>query len=331
MKKQLEPKALVLMYHRIAELEPDIWRLAVNPENFEEHLRLLQRKWHVVPLAELAKNLKAKKLRNKSIALTFDDGYVDNFLHAKPLLEKYKLPATFFISSGNIGNQAEFWWDELERIILHSEQLPFIFDMQLEGIHVFMNLTAEYFLTESIKANHRQWKAYVQPPPTARAMLFLKVWETLRPLPHTIQQKHISEIRDWSGQTCTTLRPLCHSMTLQQAFALVNSSLVDLGAHTVSHPDLAAHSKTVQQQEILQNKKFLEEVSTDRINLLAYPYGSYTPDTMAVAKETGFTAAFTTDSRPIKSGSEPYRLGRFLIENWTGDELDQHLKQWLKM
>ncbi len=317
------------MYHRVAELEPDIWRLAVSPGHFEEQLQLLSRKWRVMPLPELTEDLVSNKLRRKSVALSFDDGYVDNFLFAKPLLEKYKLPATFFACSGNAGQQSEFWWDELERIILHTPQLPSSFSIPLENARVTAELGEEKELTEGLKLQHRQWKAYVQPPPSSRAALFLQLWEALKPLPHPRQQEHLAQIKAWAGVTYICPRPLSHSMNTEQLLALGSNKLFSFGAHTVSHPDLAAHPKAMQQREIVENKQFLEELGQKCVRVLAYPYGSYSPDTMAVAAEMGFTAAFTTDSRPVKPNSEPYRLGRFLVENWNGEELNHHMRQWL--
>ena len=83
----------VLMYHRIGSPDVDPWQLSVSEKNFEQHLRLLQKV--VQPLPSIIRNLKEGKLNTKCVALTFDDGYADNYLIAKPLLEKYEIPATF--------------------------------------------------------------------------------------------------------------------------------------------------------------------------------------------------------------------------------------------
>jgi peptidoglycan/xylan/chitin deacetylase (PgdA/CDA1 family) len=131
-----EPKALVLMYHRVAEPATDVWDLAVSPTNFEQQLRVLQRSGLVVPAEELVSRLASKTLRRRSIVITFDDGYCDNYLAAKSLLEQYKLPATFFIATGNLGQASEFWWDELEDIFLLTEHLPAAFDLAIVGQQV---------------------------------------------------------------------------------------------------------------------------------------------------------------------------------------------------
>ena len=103
------------MYHRIADSQADVWDIAVSPENLEEQLKFLKKKHSVILLKDLVKQVQNKWIKKNSVAITFDDGYADNFIIAKPLLEKYELPATFFIPSINIGQQKEFWRDELEQ------------------------------------------------------------------------------------------------------------------------------------------------------------------------------------------------------------------------
>ena len=110
-KRALTPRAVVLMYHRVAKSPNDPWQLCVSPEHFEQQLQVLTN-YNVVPLPAVVNNLP-----KKGIAITFDDGYIDNYTAARPLLEKYQLPATFFITTGNIDSGSEFWWDELEQVV----------------------------------------------------------------------------------------------------------------------------------------------------------------------------------------------------------------------
>ena len=176
------------MYHRIATPAADIWGIAVSPENFEQHLQLLRKKGNVVPLRELVKDVKQGKVRRNSIAITFDDGYADNFAVARPLLEKYQLPATFFITSGNIGKEEEFWWDELEHILLFAPQLPQIFAAVFSDSPFSFDLRAEASLTEELLQQHRSWDACDEAPPTLRARLFFTLWQQLKPLPPPEQE-----------------------------------------------------------------------------------------------------------------------------------------------
>ena len=90
------PGALILLYHRVGEPELDPQLLSVSRRNFEEHLQVLG-KFHTASLNSL---LSSARTRRSWVAVTFDDGYADNLWNAKPLLEKYAVPATVFVSVG---------------------------------------------------------------------------------------------------------------------------------------------------------------------------------------------------------------------------------------
>lgn len=329
LKSRFAHKALVLMYHRVAKLESDVWRLAVNPLHFEQHLQVLKKRWAVVPLHKLATDLSNGTLKRNSIAITFDDGYADNFLVAKPLLEKHQLPATFFISSGNIGRQKEFWWDELEQIILFTEKLPRTLSIQIESERIYFDLNEACKLTETVRKKHCCWKAFEQGPPTLRCTLFLKLWELLKPLSHQQQQVYLAQLKSWAGISYTS-RSLYQSISMDQLRELGQSKLFTIGAHTVSHPDLASLSATEQQDEILNNKAFLENATDTAVHVLAYPYGRYTSDTVEVLAKNNFKAAVTTDNKQVTSSSDKYRLGRFLVDDYNGEQFENNLSMWLQ-
>jgi peptidoglycan/xylan/chitin deacetylase (PgdA/CDA1 family) len=312
-KSLFEPEALVLMYHRIAEPEADIWDIAVSAGQFEKHLQALKRAGNVIPLQELADQHADGTLKKNSIAITFDDGYADNFRVAKPLLEKYQLPATFFITTGNIGQSAEFWWDELENIILFTRRLPVQFSMRINNQLIEEELgTAE--LTAEMRQKHILWKACTEAPPTPRCRLYYRIWEQLKPMPPVEQQIRIQKIRDWAGVGKGS-RPDFQSMSLAELKEMGKSRLTDIGAHTVSHPALAAHAPEFQKKELAESKSFLEEITERKIDLLAYPYGNYNKDTARIAADLNFSAAFTTEEQVVRRRSDRFQLARFQVKN----------------
>lgn len=325
--KYIVPKALVLMYHRVAEPESDVWEVAVSPAIFEQQLQVLKQSYHVIPLKELVEGLKKGAIKRNTVAITFDDGYVDNYLTAKPLLERYGLPATFFIASGNVGQPREFWWDELEHLILFTETLPAIMDMEVAGEEITFDLGEEAELNASLRQQLQAWKACEEEPPTKRSILFYRLWENLKPLPPLEQQAQLQKIRIWAGATVAA-RQSCRSMSREQLQDLGQGSLFDLGAHTVSHVALAYHAPEFQEKEILENRSFLTEVAQNKIDLLTYPYGNYNNESMAIAGKAGFDAAFTTEEKAIAKYSHPYRLGRFQVKNVGAPAFRKQLQLW---
>ena len=114
----------VLLYHRISEYSTDPQLLCVTPQNFNTHLAFLKNNYNLLRIDEWVSHLLNKrKFPERSVVLTFDDGYVDNYLFALPLLEQYKVQALFYIATGTIDSDREFWWDEVERAVLLPDNL----------------------------------------------------------------------------------------------------------------------------------------------------------------------------------------------------------------
>ena len=310
----LAPQNAVLMYHRVAEVKSDIWDITVSPENFEDQLQMLQQSGNVIPLSELTEKARKKSLKRNRIALTFDDGYADNYLIAKPLLEKYNLPATFFITTSNIDKKTEFWWDELENMVLFSENLPLVFSGNINGQLLNFELQREAELTPEQAKINRRWKASNEAPPNVRSALFLKLWQTLKPLPLKMQQQELQKIRDWAGIK-TAPRNGYESMTENQLQDLSRNPLFEIGAHTASHAALAFHPPEVQAQELRENRNLLRDITSRNIELVSYPYGNYDAHTLQAASQTKFKAAFTTEEQFVNHRTEPFRMGRFQVKD----------------
>src|SRR6266571_3108384 len=95
-----EPRAAILLYHRVASLSSDRWRMAVSAARFAEQLDVIATRFAPLPLNELASAILAEDVPHGAVALTFDDGYRDVLLAAKPQLERRGIPATVFVISG---------------------------------------------------------------------------------------------------------------------------------------------------------------------------------------------------------------------------------------
>lgn len=115
----------VLLYHRIDDLTYDPVMLAVQPETFEKHLQYISKNYESISLSQLVNRINNKSLTGREICITFDDGYQDNLTKALPILEKYNIPATIFITTSQIGEKASFPWDmkykESEKAMFLSE------------------------------------------------------------------------------------------------------------------------------------------------------------------------------------------------------------------
>ena len=104
---RLRSSPLILLYHRVAnaELGPhsNVSGLSVTPEHFEQQLAVLRRRFAPLRLRDLLES--PPRFRHPAVAVTFDDGYADNLHAALPLLERFGIPATFFVTSGMLGGE----------------------------------------------------------------------------------------------------------------------------------------------------------------------------------------------------------------------------------
>ncbi|MEO5998182.1 MAG: polysaccharide deacetylase family protein [Chitinophagaceae bacterium] len=323
-----EPRALVLMYHRIAEVSQDPWQLAVSPENFEQHLKVLQRTGKLIPVKTLVKNLHQKSIDQYSICVTFDDGYSDNYLQAKPLLEKYKCAASFFIPTLYPGRKQQFWWDELESILLCYPKLPVHLTLSINGTGFEFDLKKDDVLTNAHLLQHKQW-VWPDRPPNRRCELYLAIWELIKPLQYDALQSVLSQIKNWASFKAPSSGEDL-PMTREHLKDLISHPLIDLGMHTVTHTALSYQSFQIQKAEISESKRYLENLCARSIDSIAYPYGSYNDLTLAVAKDLHLYAAFTTAEKLVTNHTNPFQIGRFQVKNWNGNEFERWLLTWKK-
>jgi peptidoglycan/xylan/chitin deacetylase (PgdA/CDA1 family) len=149
------------MYHRVADVAHDPWRLAVTPENFEQHLAVIQERSRPTSLAELAAGLEAGSLPRRSVVVTFDDGYRDNVRVAKPLLERFEVPATVFVVSAYVESDRDFWWDELAELSMRPA-LP-----ELADARAARNRLRSLSHTQRLAALDALWERIGSAPPPA--------------------------------------------------------------------------------------------------------------------------------------------------------------------
>jgi peptidoglycan/xylan/chitin deacetylase (PgdA/CDA1 family) len=125
----LKNAAVVVAFHRVQDVDAADG-LTVGVGAFERYCRFFGRHFNVVPLQELVKRFEESRPLNRELAITFDDGYRDNFENAAPVLEKLALPATFFVVTQWIGTDIVPWWDK-QMGVRH----PWMTWAQVESLH----------------------------------------------------------------------------------------------------------------------------------------------------------------------------------------------------
>jgi peptidoglycan/xylan/chitin deacetylase (PgdA/CDA1 family) len=325
LQKRFTTSAVILHYHRVADLSGDPFLLNVMPHLFEEHLKVVKTLGEPVSLTKLTDALRRGELPRRAIVVTFDDGYADNLHHAKPLLERHGVPATVFVATGAVESQREFWWDELERLVLEPGELPSRLQLNVNGSVQQWELGPFAVYTEDDRRRHCAWTLATQSNPSSRHRVLRELYERIYPLNDTEKWRVLDELALLSSLGRNT-RPTHRPMRGDEIIELARDGLIDIGAHTQTHTPLTSLLVAGQRQEIEGSKIRLEQILSRPIKHFAYPHGLFTAETVEVLRQVGITAACTTLPGPVRRKSNLLRLPRMLVMNWSGKQLAEHLE-----
>ncbi|MFA7402534.1 MAG: polysaccharide deacetylase family protein [Pelobacteraceae bacterium] len=287
----IDPPVIVLLYHRVTTLPSDPEMLAVTPDNFRAQMRHLK---ETVPLVRFEDDW--TRISKPAVSVTFDDGYADNAREALPILEETGVPATFFVSTGTIGTGEEFWWHELERIILEKHGLPGGFTLD-DGSFA------------------RSWPTGT---PEERQDFYQGMVQLMNAAEPERRDNLLVQLRHWA-QTSQETSDMHRAMTVDELRLLDGSNCVTIGAHTVTHSRLSSLSKKVQQEEIAASKEQLETWLDRKISVFSYPFGrrsDYTGQSIELCRDAGFTKAAANFPGQAHRWTDPYQIPRHLVRNW---------------
>ena len=315
-------RSVILMYHRVAEVEFDPWNLTVHPDRFAEQLDVLSSDYEVVPLGRVL--ARPDSLRHR-VALTFDDGYSDNLAAARRLAGR-GIPATYFVVAGQIGADREFWWDEVERIFLASDALPPTLDLALTTSRLELSLAEDGSSSPKSELD-RSWRAD-RAPTTLRQRAYLAAYSALRGLGHHERDEALERLFEWA-RTNRRSRENMRALDETELQTLAALDGADIGGHTVTHPVLSSLSAQEQYAEITSGRARLREITGTAVESFAYPHGTprdYTAGTVKIVADAGFLRACAAVGGCVGIGADPYQLPRFMVEDWTGAEFDSQLR-----
>jgi peptidoglycan/xylan/chitin deacetylase (PgdA/CDA1 family) len=326
--RRFGPRALILMYHRVAAKDLDPWSLCVTPGNFAEQLDVLRKHTRTMALGDLAGAHQAGRLPHRAAAITFDDGYANNLHQAKPLLEQYGVPGTVFVATAYVGKRREFWWDELDQVVLRPGRLPDTLRLTIAGgtRHWDLKLAADYTAAEHEADSDR---AEREERPSPRLSFYYSLWQALLPLPEPEREQALNAILAWANAT-PVLRSTHRPLEPGELPVLAAGGLIDIGAHTVTHPLLPVQTPDVQRDEIRQSKSYLDSVLGRSVTAFSYPFGQYSREAIPLVRDAGFSCACACNvPEPVWWRSDSYELPRFEVQDWSGDEFERRLLQWL--
>lgn len=280
-----------------------MYHLTVSPAHFAEQMKYIKERYRCIRFEDAW-----EETDEQSVAVTFDDGYADNYIYALPVLERFQIPATVFVTTGNIGTDREFWWDELGRLFTAGTEYPPVFTLKdpLFGYTWETDTSAKRFeLAKTIR-----W--------------LLRMNTDLAVRDHWFYQ-----IREWAGLSeCG--RESYRSVTIAQLRQLSRSKQITIGAHTVHHMSLGAMSREAQKEEIKSSIKTINSWLGFSPVVFSYPFGTrldYNQDTIDICQSLGIQKAATTVQRCWTHTDNPYEIPRKTVRDWDIDRFAEQINR----
>lgn len=269
----------ILIYRRIVACPDPLFPDTVDARRFEQHLRLLRRWFHVMPLALAVRRLNDRSLPGRAACITFDGGYADNAAVALPILQRFGLPATFFVASGFLDGGYS-WSDAVIELIRNAG-----------GNRI--SLARAGFGSYDIGCPVRR-RAVID--------LLLSALATLSPV------ERLERVRMMARRSTPTM------LSSDQLIALHRAGM-EIGGHTVSQLSLSSLSNSEARAEIANGRMRLEQIIQSPVRLFAYPNGKPGCDFEKrhgnMLRSAGFDAAVTTARGAARPGVDVYELPRF--------------------
>ncbi|ASS48558.1 MAG: hypothetical protein A3D31_07620 [Candidatus Fluviicola riflensis] len=287
-------KNLILCFHGVTKTPNQaINKRHMAVREFDRLIGAISRNYEVVGMDEMFHSTKPASGK-KRICITFDDGYLDNLTTALPVLEKHKVPATFYIISEGIVNDNFIVWTDLLDLILFSTN-----DDSLQfGNHRFDRRNGQFRCTELNEIGIADYLKTLGP----EKYEFLN--QIAAGLPHFEALK--KQFPDYWK--------LMNAAELKQ---FAQSKYVTIGSHTKVHHNLANVDLQLAESELKTSKQELERVLEQPILSIAYPDGSYNREVKNSAEMAGYRYQLAVDYRCSDDADDNRILPRLSISNST--------------
>lgn len=295
------PGILVLNHHRVAYPDAcpyDHGVIDSTPEQFERQIRWLQRHFRILTLEEVEEAVAGRRpIRDCGALITFDDGYIDNYAVAFPILKSLGVQGTFFLPTSYVGSSRAPWWDSIAYVVRRSPrgrirlEYPHALELELAGDR-----------EEAVTKLLRLYKS----PEVAEPQRFLDA---------------LSEACGGTGPEDAG-EPLF--LDWRQAAEMLRAGMA-IGSHTHTHELLAKLTPEAQHEELRRSRDLLQENLGITVRSLAFPVGSrasFSAATREALQQTGYRLAFSYYGGVNFPGTlDPYNLLRLGVERSTPPEL----------
>lgn len=280
---------LILVYHGVVE-QPNA-KVSVGPislKQFTQHLAYFKRNFNLVSLETIFDMYRNDFVPNKkTIALTFDDGYENNYSNAYPLLKQSEIPATIFVVSENIEMEDRITWYDFLDLVKPDLELT---KVNFEIIKVSPQRTISN-LKDLVKSLDIE----------RRTALFAEIKKQLPNKNYLAQYPR----EHWRLMNKNELR------------VLSDSGIIEIGAHTQHHPNLGSIPSEWVYKEVSECKRILSDLLQKEIKSIAFPDGSYTDEVKNICLSVGYENLLAVDYRCSSDKNDKNILPRYCLSSTT--------------
>jgi peptidoglycan/xylan/chitin deacetylase (PgdA/CDA1 family) len=272
--------------------QPNLF-LEITPDFLDATIRRLKRdNFDIVSLDELHRRLAERDFDRPFVAITLDDGYRDNKMHALPVFKKHGVPFTVFVPTSFPERRGLLWWVVLEQAVAGND-----------AIAVVMDGTQRRLSCATLAEKHAVY-------------LTLRAW--LASLPS--EAAMLDAVRGLAARYKIDMAAICGALCMNwdEIAAFAAEPLVTIGAHTVNHIMLGRADETTVRSEMAESRAVLEAKLGREVRHFAYPYGDALnagPREQAIAGELGYKTAVTTQASVLQAGqgARPTALPRITL------------------
>ncbi|GKY88149.1 polysaccharide deacetylase family protein [Sinisalibacter aestuarii] len=290
----MAPKTLdILCYHAVSPGARPLNDYCFMPvETFRAHMRWLRgSRFDVLPLKEAAAALAEGRLKRRTVAITFDDGFRNNATVALPVLEEFGLPATIFLSTGFIGTQKTTWAARVTRALIDTQAQALDYGGKRLPLTDF----------DARAAANREVQRMIKAIAPANPQAEVAAIETQLGVP---VDPDLADDADFA------------MMSAAEVARVQAGGLVDFGGHSVSHPILSALDDAALADEVTGSVKAVAALTQSPCETFAYPNGQpadFDDRALELLRKAGVTVAATTTQLVNKRGADPLRLNRWVL------------------
>jgi peptidoglycan/xylan/chitin deacetylase (PgdA/CDA1 family) len=283
-------KDFVLMYHRVLENYSNIITqpgMFVSKKSFILQLDYMKSHFDIIPLQHIINN--PNHSNTPRCAITFDDGWLDNYTCAYPILKKYNIPATIFPTVSLIGTNQWLWPEKIYYLLQNS----------------FKEENALKVVSSYLK---NKTGLYIQGTKSDKAIAEIgdMIISKIKGLsPHCIDDF----TEEWAELLKISFPQARTFLNWDQVEEMSNHGIA-FGAHGMSHRILIQLTEEEKEREIADCYKILKKAKVNLVPIFAYPNGDYDEETLNIVKRSGYSGAVTTHLGYNNSHTNPYLLKR---------------------